>query len=568
MTDMAEIDTKEWRILNLESKSATKFEVPRIQRTYTWKMPQLRDFINDLIQVSQDSNREHYFGAFCTMKKSNDDDTELIIDGQQRIATSHLFLKYAQEKVIDPTLTDKISNIIATDNPKVTLGKKDQEIFMKIMKGDDVSDQQSLLRDAYKGFDTLLGRHEQKKIMIEDLVYTLLERFRMVKIRLPYKNFGPTFHLVNNRGRDLTESELIKSHIFMELETELGKSATADLDKLDEQWTEMYSAILSSGGNATTPVDRFILHVLSIKYGQTKLDAIYNRYICDLESINSSESQLRGKIWLEDLFEWAKRYVLLLGPPEEFSKPWKAGRLDARNWLQRIRNLKAVNVYPVLLASYEKYYNTDPHSFYKLIDSCYRFHIRMITLGCLDVVTYTNFMQDTAHEIWTNKLETLDDVIKKLKNYISDCEKNTSIKSIYAALSNIKTTQAKHCLLLIEEYKYGIEKIANIPTVEHILPRKYEGSKWDTYIKNYYTEDPKYWIHNLGNMTLLSHKINAKVKRKLFSEKFEEYNSSYGITQELKEQNSWTIGDIENRCKEYARVLNDALNITKHPIKR
>ena len=553
----------------MESKSATKFEVPRIQRTYTWEAPELRHFINDLMEVSQDGNREHYFGAFCTMKKFNDDDVELIIDGQQRIATSYLFLKYAQERVIDSTLIDKISNIISADNPKITLGKKDQETFMKIMSGDgDTANQQSLLRDAYESFGPLLDKHEQKKIIIDNLVYTLLERFRMVKIRLPYKNFGPTFHLVNNRGRDLTQSELIKSHIFMELETELDKSATADLDKLDDQWTAMYSAILSLIGNTNLPVDRFIQYVLSIKFGQTKLDTIYQKYIYDLESINSNRSQPRGKVWLKDLFKWAKQYVLLLSPPEEFSKPWKEGRLDARNWLQRIRDLKAVNVYPVLLAGYEKYYNTDPHAFYKLIDSCYRFHIRMITLGRLDVVTYTNFMQDTAHEIWINKFKTLNDVTKKLNNYTIDSEKEKRIKSIHDALANIKTIQAKHCLLLIEEYNYGIEKIANKPTVEHILPRKYEGSEWDAYIKNYYTEDPKYWIHNLGNMTLLSHKINTKVKRKLFSEKFVEYNSSYGITQELEEQNSWTVGDIEDRCKEYAHVLNNALNITEYPIKR
>lgn len=548
----------------MDDRHAPRFQVPRIQRTYAWRKKEISDFIKDLVHVSRDEDSEHYFGAFCTMSTSGDDNAELIIDGQQRIATSLLFLKYAQKIVVDSILKDRISKIIAANNLKVTLGKRDHETFKNIMDGRVVNDQKSLLNSAYKSIGSLLKEQNQEKIVIDKLVFTLLDRFRLVKINLLHNKFGYTFHLVNYRGKPLTQSELIKSHIFIDLET-AGGIATVNLDKLDERWTEMAKNISAPFGNAGKPVDVFIQYVLSIKYGQINLTTIYEKFISDLKAINTNKAQPRGKIWLEELFDWAERYMLLLTPPDQFSKPWKEGRLDTKKWLQRIKELKAVNVYPVLLAGYAKYYNTDPHSFYKLVDSCYRFHIRVITLGALDVSAYTKFMQNVAHKIWTNKLATQAAVIRELSNYIKTCEKQKTIKTIGSAISYMKSTQARHCLLLIEEYNYGVEKVANNPTVEHVLPRKFEGSEWEVYIKRVYSDDPDYWISNLGNMTLLSRSLNAEAKRKLFRDKFRTYNSNYGITQELKKKKSWNITDIEERCNKYEEDLKSVLNISEYP---
>ena len=551
----------------MDDKHAPILQVPRIQRTYAWGKKQLEDFIKDLVHVSQDDDSEHYFGAFCTMRKSGDDNTELIIDGQQRIATSHLFLKHAQKIVVDSTLKDRINKIISVDNLKITLGRRDHETFKKIMRGETVDDKTSLLNKAYCHIGELLTQHNHNKVVVDKLVSTLLDRFRLVNVSLQHNKFGYTFHLVNYRGKQLTQSELIKSHIFIDLETDGGTTA-ADLDKLDEQWTEMSRNILTQFRNTGKPVDVFIQHVLSIKYGQINLNSIYEKFFDDLKIENTHELQHDGKIWLKNLFEWAERYMFLLAPSEQFSKPWKEGRLDAKRWLQRIKELKAVNIYPVLLAGYAKYYNTDPHSFYKLVDSCYRFHIRMITLGHLDVVTYTKFMQEMAHQIWTNKLATLNAVIHELNAYVIECEEHNKIRPIGTAISYIGSIQARHCLLLIEEYNYGVEKVANNPTVEHILPKKWQGSKWETYVRREYSDEPNNWIFNLGNMTLLSRSLNSEAKRKLFREKFKTYNSNYGITQELKKQKSWNTIDIEERCDKYEKDLGAILDIAKYPVNK
>lgn len=553
-----EIDVKEWRIKELDDAQATKFEVPRIQRTYAWEKKQVKEFIEDLEHVSKDDYSQHYFGAFCTAEKERNDNVELIIDGQQRIATAHLFLKYTKNKIQDTPLKKQVENIIS--NSKIVLGKNDHNVFEKIMSETEIDikeiDKKSKLYKAYQNIKILTDETD-----VDKLVRTLLWRFRLVKIRLPYKIYKKTFHLVNNRGKDLTQSELIKSHIFMDLETD-NETSPAELDKLDGRWTEMSKNIRSQFPSATS-IDQFIQYALSIKHGITNLQSMYD------DLIREDRLKPSSKTWLLELFKWSDWYMDLLKPPEEFAEPSVSGRLNVKTWLQRIKELKAKNIYPILLAGYNKYFvENNKKDFYKLVDSCYRFHFRVKTLGDISVSSYTEFTQKTANEMYADDLK-LDAVIHKLDCYIREGEEKKELKSIIDSISNITAIlRARHCLLLIEEYKNGVEKIANRPTVEHVLPQNYTNPDWFSYIKKTYSDEnePKSYINNLGNMVLLSDNNNSEIQDKPLSEKIQKYKeSAYKITQELSGTKDWTPSDIEARCNRYAESLKIALDITKYP---
>lgn len=554
---MGEIDVKEWKIKELDYELATQFVVPRIQRTYTWDKNEVEDFINDLKKISNEDYLEHYFGAFCTAEKpEKTDNVELIIDGQQRIATSHLFLKCAQKKIHDVYLKKHVDNII--NNSKIVLGKNDQKVFEKIMKDEeiDVEEKQSKLSKTYQIFDNFL----RNKNDVDKLVETLLSRFKLVKIRLPYKKFKRTFHLVNNRGKVLAQDELIKSHIFMDLETD-KEITTTELDKLDGQWNDMSKKIYSQFRNDKS-INEFIQHVLSVKHGTTQFQSTYYKLL-ESKDLNTS-----SKPWLLELFEWSNWYMDLLKQPEKFAEPSVSGRLNVTTWLNRIKILKAKNIYPILLAGYNKYFmEKNKKDFYKLVDSCYRFHFRVKTLGDMNVTPYTNFTQTIANKMYDDGLK-LDEVIQKLNCEIKKWVEEKNIKSIYDSTANISATQARHCLLLIEEYEYGVEKVANNPTVEHVLPKNHKGQHWSPYIKeNYLDEDePEQYIKNLGNMVLLSDKKNSGIQDKPLSEKIQKYRkSAYKITQELQEQKDWKVGDIEGRHRRYVKSLEMALDITAYP---
>ena len=69
------------------------FEIPEYQRAYTWEEKQLTDFINDL--KNQQINKPYFFGTFLFHEAGEVDDfTKIyIVDGQQRITTSTIFIK-------------------------------------------------------------------------------------------------------------------------------------------------------------------------------------------------------------------------------------------------------------------------------------------------------------------------------------------------------------------------------------------------------------------------------------------------------------------------------------------
>ena len=66
----------------------TSFRVPAYQRDYSWTEEQWEDLWNDIVDLIPDRDRRHYLGALVV--ESRNDREFLIIEGQQRLATSSL----------------------------------------------------------------------------------------------------------------------------------------------------------------------------------------------------------------------------------------------------------------------------------------------------------------------------------------------------------------------------------------------------------------------------------------------------------------------------------------------
>ncbi len=69
------------------------FEIPEYQRAYTWGEKQLLDFLNDL--KNQRIDKPYFFGTFLFHEDGKIDEYVkiYIVDGQQRLTTSNIFIK-------------------------------------------------------------------------------------------------------------------------------------------------------------------------------------------------------------------------------------------------------------------------------------------------------------------------------------------------------------------------------------------------------------------------------------------------------------------------------------------
>src|SRR5699024_151922 len=87
------------------------YRIPVYQRRYEWTEEQIDQFFNDLERIAIDDEiGGHFLGTVVFVKSSfpNMGNDYIIIDGQQRITTTFLFLKGIHDLIEDDNLKNDI----------------------------------------------------------------------------------------------------------------------------------------------------------------------------------------------------------------------------------------------------------------------------------------------------------------------------------------------------------------------------------------------------------------------------------------------------------------------------
>ena len=72
----------------LFSSTSSRIRIPRYQRPYAWTEEQVSEYWSDIISEDQ----AYFLGSFIFNKENEDDGFIDVIDGQQRILTSTIFI--------------------------------------------------------------------------------------------------------------------------------------------------------------------------------------------------------------------------------------------------------------------------------------------------------------------------------------------------------------------------------------------------------------------------------------------------------------------------------------------
>ena len=75
-----------------------KLYIPEYQRGYSWEETQLDDFWQDLKQIYEENTHDEHFLGQVVIHKNKEDGKRYIIDGQQRISTTIIFLDILRTK--------------------------------------------------------------------------------------------------------------------------------------------------------------------------------------------------------------------------------------------------------------------------------------------------------------------------------------------------------------------------------------------------------------------------------------------------------------------------------------
>lgn len=117
-----------------------RFIIPVYQRNYDWNEKQCRQLFDDLIQISVEKRKSHFFGSIVSTHASDGSKSDyLIIDGQQRITTISLLftamvnlLKSGILKSQNETLQQEIEETFLVDKYR----KEERKLRLKPIKDD------------------------------------------------------------------------------------------------------------------------------------------------------------------------------------------------------------------------------------------------------------------------------------------------------------------------------------------------------------------------------------------------------------------------------------------------
>lgn len=261
------------------------FSIPQYQRAYAWeKDKQLPTYLDDLRQqafaTDRNQDKSYFLGTLLLHQVDplNNDKNIHVVDGQQRLTTSVIFIAAAlnfleknKEIVDDPTikLRSLNRNFIFDDDEEVHKFNTIQEdnaffrsAILRTTKGNisEGSPSSKRLKEAYDYFSNEVKPHEWVK-----LLKVLINAKVMVYSVQDSADATLIFELQNDRGKRLTDLEALKSYV-MHIIYLHAKNPNDSLAIVQNHFSNIYRYIERQLENKLIPNEDSILSYHAVSY--------------------------------------------------------------------------------------------------------------------------------------------------------------------------------------------------------------------------------------------------------------------------------------------------------------
>ena len=205
----------------------TQFQIPVYQRAYAWDKSNWKTFLEDIQESSRHDNNYSY--GSILLKTIEQDVKYDIIDGQQRITTLILFMRAMINTLRKRAESDEIKELIEdiTEGYLVRKSKLrlmvveyDRDCFNAVVVDNRSSytansPSQIQLIEAIRYFEKELGVLSTTELQ---MICQTINHSDITRIELDgEKEAALMFELQNNRGKDLTNLERLKSYFMYQM---------------------------------------------------------------------------------------------------------------------------------------------------------------------------------------------------------------------------------------------------------------------------------------------------------------------------------------------------------------
>ena len=531
-----------------------QYLIPLYQRTYSWEREQCVRLWNDIVNLHKNHREGHFVGSIVRIDEDSaaGSTIAMIIDGQQRLTTLTLLLvalrDYASanadcgvnpNKITDTLLLNQYET--GNDKYKLFLTQSDRDALIKKIEGTPIPDTlKSRVLDNYGFF---FGQIAKLEIKPSDL-YDAIGKLQIVDIVLDRQYDDPQaiFESLNSTGMNLKDSDLIRNHLLMCLDSATQTNVYNNIWRPTE--------LLFDYEHQSELLDNFFRDYLTMKLGRIpKKNEVYKEF---RSYHNSNGMTIRDLC--QDIYSFAKHYTDM-----HFAR---SADSVLKSLYDDMKDIRMEVAYPFLLKVHD-----DCDAGVITIDE-----LREIVRLCVSYV-----LRRAVCDIPTN---SLNKTFATMKNDIKPENYLNSVKAFFVLLDSYKEfpnderflamfltrdiynmNRCRYILSRLENWdNKAVVNFDNL-TIEHIIPQNpHLSAEWMAVLGSGWSEIQKTYLHTIGNLTLTAY--NPEMSDSSFTKKLDMTGgfreSALRINKYVIAQSTWAEPQINERAAQLGEVAKKA----------
>ena len=525
-----------------------RFTIPRYQRPYAWTIEQAGEMYDDLSAAafgkSSIEDLDPYFLGSIVLVKAEGNPKAEVVDGQQRLTTLTILLSALREQVsvefagsLDARLFQKGDPIKGTiDQPRLTLRDRDHDFFEKhIQSRVGISSIRDIaiegLTDSRRNFvenaRLFLDRLQQLEATGCDRLarYVALNTYLVTVSTQDFESAYRIFTVLNERGLDLTHTDILKSEIIgqipddqQELYTKRWETEEEDLGRSD--FADLFS------------------HIRMV-FAKTKArESILKEFRTEVSAKIPDGRKLIDDVLvpLSDAYEVVTRadYKATAGAEQVNTLLRWLNLLDNTDWIPPA----------IKFVSRQDISSSELTTFLTDLE-------RLAASILVRRVDVTRRVERYGRVL--GAIESGDDLYDEGSPLQLDpAERAETLERLRAEIYTVTRVRLYVLLRLDSALSSGGASYDHpIITVEHVLPQN-PGA--ESHWRSAFTDDEReHWVHRLANLVLLTHRKNSEASNYEFDVKKEKYFktktgvSPFGLTTQVLSAQAWSPSLLASR---------------------
>ncbi len=555
--------TESHSINDVLAKNATSFFIPPFQRAYAWGKTEIERYFSDVSRIieshldpRQNDKLEHFFGTLVIKEeKAGFANKSVVVDGQQRLTTTLIFLIALRDTETDSDKQDFINQNYLTNNSssfqdKIKLKQvtKDWDAYKALVN--KTKPNPGVISNAYELLKKIIIEKKRLNPEVNFEHYVIaIQRMNVAVIFLderPFKGEDPQiiFETLNSLGKPLTLSDLVRNFVLLNMESKNQS------DIYETIWHPKIEVILFDN---TSKFFRDYLQyktVSSLKVvSDNNTKELYQQFKDFVDTGFENHNA-----FINDIVRFVKCYKWII--TEINNDTISNDKNKDKEIKELIRNIfhdikaEAFKPFVLGLLEYHQYVidniRLSDEILISTLKSIRTYLIRRRILGLTqgenkNIVLLCKKIEGIAKGN-TSMLELLTSLFYRLR-----LPNNTEMSLALVSMNFYESLKQYSKLILgkIEEYNSKVSVDFRNPkiTIEHIMPQKLDDS-WKVELGEHFDELHKNYLHNIGNLILTE--FNSEIGNKSFEEKKRKLNtSSLNFRLDVINRNIWNEQSIK-----------------------